>query len=86
MMMGKMIKNMAYFVVLLLVVLMAFGVCRQSILFPNEEPHWRLARHIFYQVRKRVEREGQIVVSPLGGLCMRCISRNYVFKINFLGV
>ncbi|XP_047469379.1 transient receptor potential cation channel trpm-like isoform X1 [Penaeus chinensis] len=49
MMMGKMIKNMAYFVVLLLVVLMAFGVCRQSILFPNEEPHWRLARHIFYQ-------------------------------------
>ncbi|MPC82408.1 Transient receptor potential cation channel subfamily M member 3 [Portunus trituberculatus] len=52
MMMGKMIKNMAYFVVLLLVVLMAFGVCRQSILYPNEEPHWRLARHIFYQVRK----------------------------------
>lgn len=50
MMMGKMIKNMAYFVVLLLVVLMAFGVCRQSILYPNEEPHWRLARHIFYQV------------------------------------
>lgn len=49
MMMGKMIKNMAYFVVLLLVVLMAFGVCRQSILYPNEEPHWRLARHIFYQ-------------------------------------
>ncbi|XP_066967422.1 transient receptor potential cation channel trpm isoform X5 [Macrobrachium rosenbergii] len=49
MMMGKMIKNMAYFVVLLLVVLVAFGVCRQSILFPNEEPHWRLARHIFYQ-------------------------------------
>jgi len=50
MMMGEMIKNMAYFVVLLLVVLMSFGVCRQSILFPNEEPHWRLARHIFYQV------------------------------------
>ncbi|KAB7493931.1 Transient receptor potential cation channel trpm [Armadillidium nasatum] len=49
MMMGKMIKNMAYFVILLLVVLMAFGVCRQSILFPNEEPNWILARHIFYQ-------------------------------------
>ncbi|XP_076047574.1 transient receptor potential cation channel, subfamily M isoform X4 [Oratosquilla oratoria] len=49
MMMGKMIKNMAYFVVLLLVVLMAFGVCRQSILYPYEQPHWRLARHIFYQ-------------------------------------
>ena len=50
MMMGKMVKNMAYFVVLLLVVLMAFGVCRQSILFPEEEPSWRLAREIFYQV------------------------------------
>lgn len=49
MMIGKMIENMIYFVVLLLVVLMAFGVCRQSILYPNEEPHWRLVRHIFYQ-------------------------------------
>ena len=35
---GKMIENMIYFIVLLLVVLMAFGVCRQSILYPNEEP------------------------------------------------
>jgi transient receptor potential cation channel subfamily M protein 3 len=37
-MIGKMIENMIYFIVLLLVVLMAFGVCRQSILYPNEEP------------------------------------------------
>ncbi|KAF2346077.1 Ion transport domain [Trinorchestia longiramus] len=50
MMMGKMIKQMAYFVILLLVVLMSFGVCRQAILNPDEEPHWRLARHIFFQV------------------------------------
>ncbi|CAL4164580.1 unnamed protein product, partial [Meganyctiphanes norvegica] len=49
MMIGKMVKNMSYFVVLLIVVLMAFGVCRQSILYPNEEPRWQLARHIFYQ-------------------------------------
>ena len=48
-MIRRMIENMMYFVVLLLVVLMAFGICRQSILFPNEEPHWKLARHIFYQ-------------------------------------
>ena len=26
-----------------------FYNCRQSILYPNEEPHWRLVRHIFYQ-------------------------------------
>jgi len=40
---------MIYFIVLLLVVLMAFGVCRQSILFPNENWDWKLVRHIFFQ-------------------------------------
>ena len=49
MMIGKMIREMFYFVVLLLVVLMAFGICRQAILFPNEEADWLLVRHIFYQ-------------------------------------
>jgi transient receptor potential cation channel subfamily M protein 3 len=48
-MMGKMVKNMIYFVVLLAVVLMSFGVCRQAILFPDQEPNWRLAREIYYQ-------------------------------------
>lgn len=48
-MMGKMVKNMIYFVVLLLVVLMSFGVSRQSILNPNKEPSWRLVRDVFYQ-------------------------------------
>lgn len=45
-MMGKMVKNMIYFVVLLLVVLMSFGVARQSILYPNKEPNWRLIRDV----------------------------------------
>lgn len=45
-MMGKMVKNMIYFVVLLLVVLMSFGVCRQAILFPDKEPNWSLARDV----------------------------------------
>lgn len=48
-MMGKMVKNMIYFVVLLLVVLMSFGVSRQSILNPNEEADWRLVRDVFFQ-------------------------------------
>ncbi|CAG2058672.1 unnamed protein product [Timema podura] len=48
-MMGKMVKNMIYFVVLLLVVLMSFGVCRQAILYPDEEPSWKLVREIFFQ-------------------------------------
>ncbi|XP_076339242.1 transient receptor potential cation channel trpm-like isoform X2 [Tachypleus tridentatus] len=47
-MIGKMVMNMIYFVVLLLVVLMSYGVARQSILYPYEEPSWRLARNIFH--------------------------------------
>lgn len=27
---------------------MSFGVARQAILFPNEEPSWKLAKNIFY--------------------------------------
>lgn len=45
-MMGKMVKNMIYFVVLLLVVLMSFGVTRQAILNPNAEPSWRIVRDV----------------------------------------
>lgn len=48
-MMGKMVKNMIYFVVLLLVVLLSFGVSRQAILFPNEEASWRLIREVYFQ-------------------------------------
>ncbi|XP_058459300.1 transient receptor potential cation channel trpm isoform X4 [Malaya genurostris] len=48
-MMGKMVKNMIYFVVLLLVVLMSFGVSRQAILFPNNDASWRLVREVYYQ-------------------------------------
>ena len=32
----RMVKNMLYFVVLLLIVLVSFGVCQQSIKFPYE--------------------------------------------------
>lgn len=45
-MIGRMVRNMAYFVVLLLVVLMSFGVSRQSLLHPNEEPEWRLMKDV----------------------------------------
>ncbi|XP_044016610.1 transient receptor potential cation channel trpm isoform X3 [Aphidius gifuensis] len=48
-MMGKMVKNMIYFVVLLAVVLMSFGVSRQAILNPNSEPKWRILRDIFLE-------------------------------------
>ncbi|XP_011055821.1 PREDICTED: transient receptor potential cation channel trpm [Acromyrmex echinatior] len=48
-MMGKMVKNMIYFVVLLLVVLMSFGVARQALLHPNLRPELRTIRDIFMQ-------------------------------------
>ncbi|XP_059926595.1 transient receptor potential cation channel subfamily M member 1-like isoform X2 [Gadus macrocephalus] len=48
MMIGKMMIDMLYFVVIMLVVLMSFGVARQAILHPDEEPTWRLARNVFY--------------------------------------
>lgn len=48
-MMGKMVKNMIYFVVLLLVVLLSFGVSRQAILAPNKEASWSLVKEVYYQ-------------------------------------
>ncbi|XP_017078096.1 transient receptor potential cation channel trpm isoform X4 [Drosophila eugracilis] len=48
-MMGKMVKNMIYFVVLLAVVLMSFGVSRQAILYPNKQPTWSLIKEVTFQ-------------------------------------
>uniref|UniRef100_A0A8C4RL88 Transient receptor potential cation channel subfamily M member 3 n=1 Tax=Erpetoichthys calabaricus TaxID=27687 RepID=A0A8C4RL88_ERPCA len=48
MMIGKMMIDMMYFVIIMLVVLMSFGVARQAILHPNEDPSWVLAKNIFY--------------------------------------
>lgn len=48
-MMGKMVKNMIYFVVLLLVVLLSFGVSRQAILHSEREASWLLIKDVFYQ-------------------------------------
>ncbi|XP_059478668.1 transient receptor potential cation channel trpm isoform X6 [Neocloeon triangulifer] len=48
-MMGKMVINMIYFVVLLLVVLMSFGVARQGILYPHNESGWHLLKDVVFQ-------------------------------------
>uniref|UniRef100_UPI00358F2D64 transient receptor potential cation channel subfamily M member 1-like n=1 Tax=Myxine glutinosa TaxID=7769 RepID=UPI00358F2D64 len=48
MMIGKMMIDMLYFVVIMLVVLTSFGVARHAILHPDGELSWRLARNIFY--------------------------------------
>ncbi|XP_063782068.1 transient receptor potential cation channel subfamily M member 7 [Pseudophryne corroboree] len=49
MMIGKMVSNMFYIVVIMAVVLLSFGVPRQAILYPSEGPSWTLARNIVFQ-------------------------------------
>lgn len=49
-MMGKMVKNMIYFVVLLLVVLLSYGVSKQAILSPHKEVTWKLIKDVSYSV------------------------------------
>ncbi|TKR93887.1 hypothetical protein L596_008261 [Steinernema carpocapsae] len=46
---GKMVLNMVYIVTLLVVTLLAFGLPRQSITYPDEEWHWMLVRNVFYK-------------------------------------
>lgn len=48
-MIGWMLKRMIYYVALMLVVLMSYGVFRQSVLFPHEEFNWNLVRDVFFK-------------------------------------
>ncbi|KAI6207718.1 Transient receptor potential channel [Aphelenchoides besseyi] len=48
-MIGKMILSMTSIVVMLAISLLAFGVARQSITYPNEEWNWLLLRNVFYK-------------------------------------
>ncbi|XP_071952061.1 transient receptor potential cation channel subfamily M member 3-like [Antedon mediterranea] len=48
-MMGKMMRDMAYFIVLLLLIMLSFGVVRQSITHQNMEPSWAMLRNIFHE-------------------------------------
>ncbi|XP_036399070.1 transient receptor potential cation channel subfamily M member 7-like [Megalops cyprinoides] len=49
MMISKMVANMFYIVVIMIVVLLSYGVPRQAILYPNEEPSWKLAKDVVFQ-------------------------------------
>uniref|UniRef100_A0A8C3JHB0 Transient receptor potential cation channel subfamily M member 6 n=1 Tax=Calidris pygmaea TaxID=425635 RepID=A0A8C3JHB0_9CHAR len=48
-MIGKMVTNMFYIVVMMAIVLLSFGVARKAILSPEEPPSWTLARDIVFQ-------------------------------------
>ncbi|KAL1007574.1 hypothetical protein UPYG_G00088560 [Umbra pygmaea] len=49
MMIGKMVANMFYIVVIMAVVLLSYGVPRKAILYPNEDPSWRLLVDVVFQ-------------------------------------
>ncbi|XP_060030641.1 transient receptor potential cation channel subfamily M member 7 [Erinaceus europaeus] len=49
MMIGKMVANMFYIVVIMALVLLSFGVPRKAILYPHEAPSWSLAKDIVFQ-------------------------------------
>ncbi|XP_052007956.1 transient receptor potential cation channel subfamily M member 7-like [Xyrauchen texanus] len=49
MMIGKMVANMFYIVVIMAVVLLSFGVPRKAILYPDEDPSWTLAKDVVFQ-------------------------------------
>ncbi|XP_031687159.1 transient receptor potential cation channel subfamily M member 7 isoform X1 [Oncorhynchus kisutch] len=49
MMIGKMVANMFYIVVIMAVVLLSYGVPRKAILYPNEEPSWTLLKDVVFQ-------------------------------------
>ncbi|XP_063044458.1 transient receptor potential cation channel subfamily M member 7 [Engraulis encrasicolus] len=49
MMIGKMVANMFYIVVIMAIVLLSYGVPRQAILYPNETASWNLAKEVVFQ-------------------------------------
>ncbi|XP_076143886.1 transient receptor potential cation channel subfamily M member 7 isoform X3 [Alosa pseudoharengus] len=49
MMIGKMVANMFYIVVIMAIVLLSFGVPRKAILYPNETASWTLAKDVVFQ-------------------------------------
>ncbi|KAM3610879.1 uncharacterized protein V6R79_009997 [Siganus canaliculatus] len=48
-MITKMTRNMFFIVVMMAIVLLSFGVSRKSILSPDEEPSWSLARDVVFE-------------------------------------
>uniref|UniRef100_A0A7N6ANZ2 Transient receptor potential cation channel, subfamily M, member 3 n=1 Tax=Anabas testudineus TaxID=64144 RepID=A0A7N6ANZ2_ANATE len=96
MMIGKMMIDMMYFVIIMLVVLMSFGVARQAILNPNEDPSWMLARNIFFMpywmiygevFADQIDQDGVVVALPpckTGAWIVPAIMACYLLVANIL--
>uniref|UniRef100_A0AAY4EL53 Transient receptor potential cation channel, subfamily M, member 7 n=1 Tax=Denticeps clupeoides TaxID=299321 RepID=A0AAY4EL53_9TELE len=74
MMIGKMVANMFYIVVIMAVVLLSFGVPRKAILYPNEEPSWTLAKDVVFQPYWMMY--GEVYAYEIDGKCPCMICAN----------
>ncbi|XP_048577809.1 transient receptor potential cation channel subfamily M member 7 isoform X2 [Nematostella vectensis] len=48
-MIGRMTVDMIYFLLIMVIFLLAYGVAQQAILFPNQPPSWAIISHIFFR-------------------------------------
>lgn len=62
-------SNMFYIVVIMVIVLLSFGVSRKSILSPDEEPSWGLARDVLSQPYWMIY--GEVYAGEIDGQCLR---------------
>uniref|UniRef100_A0A8C2UFR2 Transient receptor potential cation channel subfamily M member 7 n=1 Tax=Coturnix japonica TaxID=93934 RepID=A0A8C2UFR2_COTJA len=70
MMIGKMVANMFYIVVIMALVLLSFGVPRKAILYPNEAPSWTLARDIVFHPYWMIF--GEVYAYEIDGKTLNC--------------
>nr|XP_022329694.1 transient receptor potential cation channel subfamily M member 1-like isoform X4 [Crassostrea virginica] len=45
---GKLLRDMSYFLIIMLLVVMSFGIIRQAVHFQDEDPSWFLVRNMFF--------------------------------------
>lgn len=45
---GKLLRDMSYFIIILFIVLISFGIVRQAIHFQHENPSWLIARNVVF--------------------------------------
>uniref|UniRef100_A0A4W3JCB6 non-specific serine/threonine protein kinase n=1 Tax=Callorhinchus milii TaxID=7868 RepID=A0A4W3JCB6_CALMI len=87
-MIAKMTTNMFYIVIMMAIVLLSFGVSRQAILFPHEQPSWHLARDVVFQpywmmfgevYASEIDRMYSVIYCPPGSFLNPFLQAVYLF-------
>lgn len=42
------LRDMSYFIIILFIVLISFGIVRQAVHYQHEDPSWHIARNVFF--------------------------------------